>query len=148
MTMTIQRVQTGARIEKRRLYGKYNATITITFLSLIAERRSQSDSSDLGSFLASNPDLLEKDVLKGWYSEERLNSPLAREQFLLPNKAHDSHMYTGGTTSRKRTARSKANAKTVANVSDSATVHPPAARRHTDVRAASTHSTSVAAGHG
>ena len=39
---------------------KYNATITIAFLSLIAERRSQSDSCDLGSFLASNPDLLEK----------------------------------------------------------------------------------------
>ena len=73
---------------------KYNATITIAFLSLIAERRSQSDSRDLGSFLASNPDLLEKDLLKSWYSEERLNSPLAREQFLLPNKANDSHIHT------------------------------------------------------
>jgi len=67
---------------------KYNTTITIAFMSLIAERRSQSDSNDLDSFLASNPDVLEKDVLKGWYSEERLGSSLAREQFLLPDKTY------------------------------------------------------------
>ncbi len=66
---------------------KYNTTITIAFMSLIAERLSRSTCADFDAFLASNPDLLNSDVLNTWYSQERLQSPLARCQFLLPDKA-------------------------------------------------------------
>ncbi|MFQ5634926.1 MAG: hypothetical protein ACE5G3_06310 [Gammaproteobacteria bacterium] len=65
---------------------KFNATITFAFMSLIAERKSRAGSADVDSFLASNPDLLDKNLLRRWYSEERLVSQLAREQFLLPDK--------------------------------------------------------------
>lgn len=65
---------------------KYNATITFAFMSLIAERKSLSPSDDFESFLESNPDLLDKSVLRRWYSEKRLFSALARKQFLLPDK--------------------------------------------------------------
>jgi len=65
---------------------KYNMTITFAFMSLIAERKSQSNGTDLASFIASNPDLLDKDVLNSWYSKERLTSATARKQFLLPDK--------------------------------------------------------------
>ncbi len=78
---TIQAMAIGAGAPK-----KFNATITIAFLSLIAERKSKTDSHNLKSFLASNPDLLKKDVLKTWYSNDRLHSALARKQFLLPDK--------------------------------------------------------------
>ena len=66
---------------------KFNVTITFAFMSLIAERKGQSNPDGLASFLASNPDLLDKNVLKRWYSEERLTSATARRQFLLPDKA-------------------------------------------------------------
>jgi len=66
---------------------KYNTTITLAFMSLVAERKGQLDPDGLASFLASNPDLLDKNVLKRWYSEERLTSATARRQFLLPDKA-------------------------------------------------------------
>lgn len=66
---------------------KFNATITFAFMSLIAERKRRSDSSDVESFLASNSDLLDKDVLKSWYSNERLTSSTARRQFVLPDRA-------------------------------------------------------------
>ena len=66
---------------------KYNATITFAFMSLIAERRSQMRDTGLSHFLEGNPDLMEKDVLKRWYSDDRLTSAAARSQFLLPDKA-------------------------------------------------------------
>lgn len=69
---------------------KYNTTITFAFMSLIAERKSHSNGADWQSFLTSNPDLLDKDVLKGWYSKERISSKLAREQFLLPDQVEGS----------------------------------------------------------
>lgn len=64
---------------------KFNTTITVAFMSLIAERMRQSDCTDYSSFITQNSDLLSKDVLKAWYSSERLQSPLAREVFLLPD---------------------------------------------------------------
>ena len=66
---------------------KFNATITFAFMSLIAERKSQSEPDDVAQFLAANPDLLESDVLSSWYSRERLTSAAARRQFLLPDRA-------------------------------------------------------------
>ncbi|MEM8766946.1 MAG: hypothetical protein AAGE43_05860 [Pseudomonadota bacterium] len=65
---------------------KFNATITFAFMSVIAERKAGMPGADLTSFLAANPDLLDKDVLTAWYSEGRLTSPTARRQFLLPDR--------------------------------------------------------------
>lgn len=65
---------------------KFNVTITFAFMSLIAERKSQMEGADLNVFLAANPDLLDRAVLKGWYTDERLGSSDARRQFLLPDK--------------------------------------------------------------
>lgn len=64
---------------------KFNTTITFAFMSLVAERKSHSEYADLETFLVANPDLLDKTVLGNWYSEERLHSAQARNQFLLPD---------------------------------------------------------------
>ena len=66
---------------------KFNMTITLAFLSLIAERLAGVPSTDCDAFIAQNPDLLLKSVLDGWYTEERLQSDVARQVFLLPQKA-------------------------------------------------------------
>ena len=65
---------------------KFNLTITFAFMSLIADRKSQTPNADLEAFLAANPDVLDKQVLMNWYSVERLQSAEARERFLLPDK--------------------------------------------------------------
>lgn len=65
---------------------KFNATITIAFMSLLAERRAHSNDADWDTFIASNPDLLKRDVLENWYSKDRLCSDIGRAQFLLPDK--------------------------------------------------------------
>lgn len=65
---------------------KFNTTITIAFMSIVAERRDRTGSKDWPSFVASNSDLLDKAILENWYSKDRLNSDLARTQFLLPDK--------------------------------------------------------------
>ena len=65
---------------------KFNATITFAFISLIAERRARMKGAGLREFLEQNPDLLNAGVLSEWYSEERLTSPTARQQFLMPDR--------------------------------------------------------------
>lgn len=64
---------------------KYNATITFAFMSLVAERKAEFSQAGADAFVVSNPDLLDKSLLGNWYSEERLTSAAAREQFLLPD---------------------------------------------------------------
>ena len=64
---------------------KFNLTVTYAFMSLIAERLAASQSSEYDSFVASNPDLMKKDVLKNWYSTERIDADLARSIFLMPD---------------------------------------------------------------
>lgn len=66
---------------------KFNTTITVAFMSLIAERMDQTNGTDYDDFITQNPDLLSKDLLKAWYSPERLKSPLARSTFLMPDRA-------------------------------------------------------------
>ncbi len=63
---------------------KYHETITVAFLSLIAERRLAAGFSGWEEFAAQNPDLLEKELLAKIYPPGVLDSPLARETFLLP----------------------------------------------------------------
>lgn len=65
----------------------YHETITVAFLALVAERQARSRELDFEAFASANTDLLEKGVLRRWYDDERLASPLARRVFLLPAPA-------------------------------------------------------------
>ena len=62
----------------------FHQTVTIAFLSLIAERMEGAGAGDFAAFAQANPDLLEKSALERWYRPERLASAAARRTFLLP----------------------------------------------------------------
>ncbi len=64
--------------------GVYHETISVAFLSLIAERSALNPDLDFEAFKAANPELLDKSVLGHWYSKERLRSDVARRTFVLP----------------------------------------------------------------
>jgi hypothetical protein len=68
---------------------KYHETITVFFMALIAERRAARPGVSWPSFRAANPDLVETpgELLAACYSDRRLQSTLARRQFLLPDRA-------------------------------------------------------------
>ena len=72
--------------ERAGAFDKYNTTITLAFMSLIAERIVETNASNWEAFIQTNPDLLTSNVLSSWYSQDRLQSPLARKQFVLPDK--------------------------------------------------------------
>ena len=61
---------------------KYSATITLAFMSLVAER--MQEGQDIDAFLDANPDLL-NGALKRLYSRERLADPRSRAIGLLPD---------------------------------------------------------------
>lgn len=62
----------------------FHQTVTIAFLSLIAERIDCGDYVDFDAFARANADLLDKSALAGRYSSERLATAAARRTFLLP----------------------------------------------------------------
>jgi hypothetical protein len=64
----------------------FHQTVTIAFLSVIAERMEGSGSDDFAAFVRANPDLLDKGALARWYRPERLASDSARRTFLLPDR--------------------------------------------------------------
>jgi len=71
----------------------FHQTVTIAFLSLIAERMESGGIADFAAFAQANPDLLEKSALERWYRPERLASAAARRTFLLPDGAlHGSQL--------------------------------------------------------
>jgi|SRR5215469_5443015 len=65
----------------------FHQTVTIAFLSLIAERMESGGAADFAAFAQANPDLLEKSALARWYRPERLASDIARRTFVLPEPA-------------------------------------------------------------
>ncbi|HTT43822.1 MAG TPA: hypothetical protein VMG33_12185 [Steroidobacteraceae bacterium] len=65
----------------------FNLTVTIAFLAVIGERLAGHEQQDFTSFAAANPDLFDKGMLRRWYRPEQLASPLARRQFLLPERS-------------------------------------------------------------
>jgi hypothetical protein len=68
----------------------YHETITWAFVLLIRERMARATQPQSWSeFSTANPDLLDwkNNILKRYYREETLSSPLARTTFLLPDKA-------------------------------------------------------------
>ncbi|HTC14542.1 MAG TPA: hypothetical protein VK695_01945 [Steroidobacteraceae bacterium] len=64
----------------------FNQTITVAFLSLLAERLQGLPGSDFAQLLQAFPELLDKGALASWYSSERLSSRAARDTFLLPDR--------------------------------------------------------------
>lgn len=61
---------------------KFNTTITLAFLSIIAERSRTGQT--LAQFMADNSDLLAGDLLAAWYDNETLDSESARNAFVMP----------------------------------------------------------------
>jgi hypothetical protein len=64
----------------------FNQTVTVAFLSLIAERLEESP-GDFSAFQRANGELFDKQALARWYSAGRLSSERARRIFLLPEPA-------------------------------------------------------------
>lgn len=69
--------------------AKYHETISWFYMALIAERLAQQKDLDWVSFIEANPDLAADamKLLERYYSTERLWSNLAKQQFLLPDRA-------------------------------------------------------------
>ena len=64
--------------------GKFHQTMTVAFLSLIAERLFEHGTQTFETFTRDHPDLLDRSVLERLYDPERLASAAARTTFLLP----------------------------------------------------------------
>lgn len=65
---------------------KFNATVTMAFMSLIAERRASGSYADAADFIARNPDLGAPGLLGRWFSQGRMSSRLARDVALMPDR--------------------------------------------------------------
>jgi hypothetical protein len=63
----------------------YHETITVAFLSLIAEHHAAGRYANFEAFIEDNPQLMDKSILERWYAPERLLSDIARKTFVLPN---------------------------------------------------------------
>jgi hypothetical protein len=66
---------------------RFNQTITIALLALIAQCMERALGADFATFAAANPHLFDKALLARWYRPEQLSSALARRTFLLPDPA-------------------------------------------------------------
>lgn len=64
----------------------FHMTISLAFLSLIAERCATRGYADFAQFERENPDLLLKSAIERWYAPARLRSDIARETFILPEQ--------------------------------------------------------------
>ena len=67
----------------------YHETITWAYVLIIRQRMAQSaNPRDWNEFARNNPDLFvwKKGILSRYYSEELLNSDLARKVFIFPDK--------------------------------------------------------------
>ena len=63
--------------------GLYHETMTIAFMSIVAERIADGDAATFAELLARNPDLSDRDLLHRYYRPEILASSRARQQFIL-----------------------------------------------------------------
>lgn len=85
----LQRYSRGLRIlvERAKAQDKFNLTITVAFLSLIAERMKADDTGDFATFASDHPELFDRGLLLRFYTAARLNGPQAKGTFLLPDRA-------------------------------------------------------------
>ncbi|MEO0972081.1 MAG: hypothetical protein AAFX85_03235 [Pseudomonadota bacterium] len=65
---------------------RFNVTVTLAFMSIIAEALELAPSDDVEEFLRRHPHLCRGDALEAWYTPERLASPSARRVFLMPDR--------------------------------------------------------------
>lgn len=65
---------------------KFHATVTLAFMSLIAERRAAGPYDGSRDFVERNADLRDKGMLGRWYSSERLGHDLGRRIALMPDR--------------------------------------------------------------
>jgi hypothetical protein len=75
-----------ALTKKLGVESKYHETISWFFMILIAERKAAS--KDWQTFKRLNADLFasQPSIISAYYSSERLGSPLARTQFMMPDR--------------------------------------------------------------
>lgn len=62
----------------------FNQTVTIAFLSIIAERMQQGRADDFIAFARDNAGLFDKDALVPWYPRLQLAAEITRRIFVLP----------------------------------------------------------------
>jgi hypothetical protein len=65
----------------------YHETITVTFMSIVAQRVAERPGLAWDDFVAAHPDLAERSLLARWYGRETLESAQARVQFVMPDAA-------------------------------------------------------------
>ena len=86
----IARYSAGLKALTRRLgvEQKYHETITWFFMIEVAERIARGKDQDWPAFRSGNADLFDDagGLIARHYSSERLSSPLARHQFVLPDR--------------------------------------------------------------
>ena len=73
-----------AMAEKAGRPEAFHQTVTIAFLSLIAERMARSGAADFTAFVRAHPEMLDRTALSRWYRPEQLTSEIARRTFVLP----------------------------------------------------------------
>ena len=73
-----------ALTKKLGVESKYHETISWFFMILIAERKAASE--DWQAFKRRNTDLFAAPIISAYYSSELLESPLARTQFMMPDR--------------------------------------------------------------
>jgi hypothetical protein len=66
------------------LTGKFHTTITVAFLSLVAERHAVTKAECWSDFVRVAPDLFDRQCLERWYPRSVLASGLAQATFVLP----------------------------------------------------------------
>lgn len=66
--------------------GKFHATITLAYMSLIAERMAQGRYDNAHAFIDAHPELTSGAALRDLYSRDRLSSEQARRIGLLPDR--------------------------------------------------------------
>ena len=67
--------------------GLYHETITIAFMSIVLDRMRTHPATDSHAFVALHPDLSDRMLLRRHYREATLQSPAARERFVLADAA-------------------------------------------------------------
>lgn len=65
---------------------KFNVTITLAFLAVLAERMTETPHDSFEEFLDKNPDLTSRSLLGTWYTDGRIGSEHARKFLLMPDR--------------------------------------------------------------
>lgn len=63
---------------------KFNLTITLVYLALIAQHRDEAAGRNVEDFLARHPELLDRTLLQRWYDRETLAGDAAQQRLVMP----------------------------------------------------------------